>query len=105
MACIYRIIHEQSRTFYVGQTQQQGFKRIYDHFQDVAKNKPDGAKALILSYPLSELTIDYFDNSYFGLSAAICDSFLAYFIPSGARNTRNATYSKLKYTFSSPRLY
>ena len=105
MAYIYRIIHEQSRTFYVGQTQQKGFKRIYDHFKDVANNKSDGAKALILSHPLSELTIDYFDNSYFGLSATICDSFLAYFIPSGARNTHNTTYSKLKYTFSSPRLY
>lgn len=105
MAYIYRIIHEQSRTFYVGQTQQKGFKRISDHFKDVANNKPDGAKDLILNCPLSELTIDYFNDNYFGLSARICNSFLAYFIPSGARNTHNVVYSKLKYTFSSPRLY
>lgn len=105
MAYIYRIIHEQSRTFYVGQTQQKGFKRISDHFKDVANNKPDGAKDLILKCPLSELTIDYFNDNYFGLSARICNSFLAYFIPSGARNTHNVAYSKLKYTFSSPRLY
>lgn len=106
MAYIYRIIHKESQTFYVGQAQQKGFKRISDHFRFVANNKPDGAKDLILKYPLSELTIDYFDDTKnFGLSTKTCNSFLAYFIPSGARNTHNVVYSKLKYTFSSPRLY